>query len=383
MSGPTDWGSWVSFGFPSVGLADYERMAVAQNQDGHLEVFVVGSDGAVWHRWQTAPNGNWSEWAPFGQPNGVSFAVNSVPPIQVEQNADGRVEVFLLGSDDNVWHIWQTAQNNGWSGWGNLGRPNSIPIGGSSLVRNQGGELEIFVENNNTGELWSIRQVDPNGKRGWVANWTSLGSPSPGIRSFSAVVNANKQLEVLAIGGAGAIWHNVRGGFPPAWRGWSVVVGAPSGVSLSVFEAVRPNQDGRRELVCLDSNNNYWHTWQSSPRPDQWSGFWDNFGQPPGGTRQGFDMRLDSNGLLEGLTWGNDFRTYQISQSAPNNGWTGWSVLSSDITVFKAPLMVMSQNQNGHWRLSPMARTVYGTSHKSGKKSKVRYLNHGSVSLTG
>jgi hypothetical protein len=67
----------------------------------------------------------------------------------------------------------------------------------------------------------------------------------------------------------------------------------------------------------------------------------------PGGTRQGFDLRLDSNGLLEGLTWGNDFRTYQISQSAQNNGWTGWSVLSSDITVFKASLMVMSQNQNG------------------------------------
>lgn len=227
----------------------------------------------------------------------------------------------------------------------------AFTLGLSSLVRNQGRELEIFIKNNNTGELWSIRQVDPSGNPGWVANWTSLGFPSPAIRSFSAIVNANHQLEVLAIGGDGAIWHNVRRFNPTrlewVWSGWSVVVGAPSGVSLSVIEAVRPNQDGRVELVCLDSNNNYWHTWQSSPRPDQWSGFWDDFGQPPGGTRQGFDLRLDSNGLLEGLTWGNDFRTYQISQSAQNNGWTGWSVLSSDITVFKASLMVMSQNQNG------------------------------------
>jgi hypothetical protein len=178
-------------GFPPVGLADYERMAVAQNQDGHLEVFVVGSDGAVWHRWQTAPNGRiWSEWATFGQPNGVSFAVQFVSPIQVEQNDDGRLEVFLAGSDNNVWHIWQRAINNG---WGSLGRPNvPLPLGLSSLVRNQGRELEIFIKNNDTVELWSRRQVDPSGNQGWVANWTSLGFPSPAIRSFSAVVNANK-----------------------------------------------------------------------------------------------------------------------------------------------------------------------------------------------
>jgi hypothetical protein len=37
------------------------------------------------------------------------------------QNADGRLEVFGVGTDNVLWHMWQTAPNNGWSGWVSLG----------------------------------------------------------------------------------------------------------------------------------------------------------------------------------------------------------------------------------------------------------------------
>ena len=46
---------------------------------------------------------------------GVIFA-----PV-VGNNADGRLEVFVRGTDGALWHIWQTAPNNGWSGWASLG----------------------------------------------------------------------------------------------------------------------------------------------------------------------------------------------------------------------------------------------------------------------
>jgi len=39
----------------------------------------------------------------------------------VANNADGRMEAFARGTDDALWHIWQTAPNNGWSGWASLG----------------------------------------------------------------------------------------------------------------------------------------------------------------------------------------------------------------------------------------------------------------------
>ena len=75
-------------------------------------MFAQGSDGALWHIWQTAPNNGWSSWASLG---------GWISDIVVGQNADGRLELFVVGSDHALWHNWQTAPNNGWSGWASLG----------------------------------------------------------------------------------------------------------------------------------------------------------------------------------------------------------------------------------------------------------------------
>ncbi|MEW2401774.1 hypothetical protein [Streptomyces sp. NPDC046862] len=39
---------------------------VFRNADGRLEVFARGTDGALWHTWQTRPNGGWGGWATLG-----------------------------------------------------------------------------------------------------------------------------------------------------------------------------------------------------------------------------------------------------------------------------------------------------------------------------
>ncbi len=41
--------------------------------------------------------------------------------LEVGKNADGRLEVFVRGSDKALYHKWQTAPNNGWSGWASMG----------------------------------------------------------------------------------------------------------------------------------------------------------------------------------------------------------------------------------------------------------------------
>jgi hypothetical protein len=64
-----------------------------------MEVFVRGTDNALWHIWQTTPNGTWSGWASLG-------GVLTSDPI-VASNADGRLEVFVRGTDNALWHIWE------------------------------------------------------------------------------------------------------------------------------------------------------------------------------------------------------------------------------------------------------------------------------------
>jgi C1A family cysteine protease len=115
------WSGWASLG----GWID--APVVARNADGRLEVFVIGSDHALWHQWQTAPNNGWSGWASLG---------GWIDELSVGQNADGRLEVFARGSDKALWHQWQTAPNNGWSGWASLGGwIDRIAVGQNAPVR--------------------------------------------------------------------------------------------------------------------------------------------------------------------------------------------------------------------------------------------------------
>lgn len=86
--------------------------AARRQAGGRLEVFVRGSDKALWHKWQVAPNDGWSGWASMG---------GWIDRLAVGQNADGRLEVFARGSDGALWHKWQVAPNDGWSGWASLG----------------------------------------------------------------------------------------------------------------------------------------------------------------------------------------------------------------------------------------------------------------------
>jgi hypothetical protein len=85
------------------------------NADGRLDVFVRGTDNVLYHRWQTTPGGAWSEWA------GLGGQFTSDP--FVAHNKDGRLDVFVRGTDNGVQHIRQAAPNNSsnWTAWEALG----------------------------------------------------------------------------------------------------------------------------------------------------------------------------------------------------------------------------------------------------------------------
>jgi hypothetical protein len=65
--------------------------------------------------------GPWSGWSSLGG------TITSDPAVAV--NSDGRLEVFARGTDDALWHIWQTAPHAGpWSGWSSLGGTLFTPV---------------------------------------------------------------------------------------------------------------------------------------------------------------------------------------------------------------------------------------------------------------
>src|SRR5437763_2735898 len=130
---------WSSLGTPAP-LAEFPPSpTVGRNADGRLEVFYTDKIGEIWHIWQTAPNGTWSSWASLNKPPNISFSTGTA----VDENADGRLEVFTVGSDGALWHIWQSTAGGGWyNTWFSSGKPSGINLQSSpTLVRNADGRL--------------------------------------------------------------------------------------------------------------------------------------------------------------------------------------------------------------------------------------------------
>jgi hypothetical protein len=166
-----EWSRWRSY--PTGGPNLFGSPAVARSADGHLELFVLGDDGALWHMWQIAPKNGWSQWVSHGAPPGL--LLNSAPSVAAGE--DGRLDVFIVSQEAALWHIGKTAANSGWSDWVSHGSPSGVLFGSDStpvVASSADGHLELFVVGND-GRLWQMRQTAPNG--GW-SGWRPHDAPS-------------------------------------------------------------------------------------------------------------------------------------------------------------------------------------------------------------
>jgi len=291
-------------------------LTAIRNADGRLEVFARGTDAALWHIWQTARSNGWSGWGSLG---GWITGRNAVV-----RNADGRLEIFVRGADGALWHQWQTAPSNGWSGWASLG-------GGISdlftVGVNADGRIEVFAQGTDHG-LWHIWQTAPS--NGW-SGWAPMGGQIQTV--LSVANNADGRLEVFTKGLDNALWHIWQTAPSNGWSGW----GSMGGALLDLLAAGR-NADGRLELFVRGTDSGLYHIWQTSPS-DGWSG-WGSMG---GAINDVLVLGTNADGRLEVFARGTDNGLWHQWQTAPSNGWSGWAPMGGQI----ADLAAVDNNADG------------------------------------
>src|ERR1700731_1751704 len=119
---------------------------VNAQRDGRLELFVFAIDGGLWHIWQTAWSNGWSGWSAAGGAEQW--------PVAMAPNGDGRLIVFLTGNVING--IEQTAWSNGWGAGPALGSPVGEGVSVPTVAANADGRLIMFTPS--VGQLWRVEQ---------------------------------------------------------------------------------------------------------------------------------------------------------------------------------------------------------------------------------
>jgi len=299
--------NWNSLG-TRVPRTDF--LFVGRNADGRLEVFVGSRNSELWHIWQTSPGSTWSTWGSLNKPPNTSYISSAA----VGQNADGRLEVFTVGADGALWHIWQTAPNGTWSTWDSLGKPSNVDLSFPAVGKNADERIEVFTVGTD-GALWHIWQTAADGP--WYHTWFSSGKPSAStVSEIIPVVSqdADGRLEIFTLAG-GILWHIWQTAPNGTWSAWNTL-NQPSYVQFTTRPTVGKNKDGRLEPLIISYDGALWHLWQTSPG-GPWSA-WDSLGAPP---NVGFYTPVvseNADGRLE---------VFAPNDAASENGlWHTWQV---------------------------------------------------------
>ena len=262
------WSDWKSLGTPASNITLTAQFTVGRNQDGRQEIFAAGNDGNVWQIWQTAPNGGWSNWARLGQPGA---GIRHPDRLTVGRNRDGRQELFVMGADDALWHVWQLAPNLGWSMWESLRKPRdpALPeprdrdISEPVVRANADGHLEVFAPGN--GAFCNRWQEAPNSTVWRHQGWNAKPKPRPGVglTSIEAALNFENRIEAVGLADDGALWHSWQIDIAPNWSEWNSLSAPAAKIRTAERVSIGTTQDGRLDAAVVGQDGAVWHTVQT------------------------------------------------------------------------------------------------------------------------
>lgn len=217
--------SWSAISGPRA-----KRIAAATSTDGRVELFYIGMNDQVYHHWENSPGGNISSWESLGGGAKEIAAARS----------GSNWEVFVVGGDNAIYRA--TQQNHSWQ------RMNGTYAYDVAAATSRDGRVELFHIAGGRNVMHAWQSSPGSGFGGWVdmGGWTtSIGASSVG----------NGEFEIFAIGSGATIWRIA------PWSGfdrWQQLAGGASQVAAAM------NPDGRVEILVVGGNGQLYHAWQKS-----------------------------------------------------------------------------------------------------------------------
>jgi len=256
--------------------------AITAWSGGRLDVFVRGTDDALWHKAYDSNTGQWTAWDSLG-------GVLRSAPGAVSWGTD-RIDVFVRGTDDAVWHRW--LENGAWSVWESLGGVVTSSPAAAATAFNR---IDLLAKGTDN-RIWSRRWSGESWNNWAPTVGQEFASGPAATNSTGQVIAAAKGTDnggyVFATDSTNTTWQNpapiggvivddpaltwrpadksvyVRGTDNQLWMwhyddantpGWTGLGG-----QLTAGPAAVLSSPVRTDIVVRGTDNAIWHTWGSS-----------------------------------------------------------------------------------------------------------------------
>ena len=267
VASSSNWTSFASFG--GVGLGHLSTLAYP---DGHIEVFALADDGAIWHNVST--KSSWGGWQSMGAITGA-FASGAGPILW----NDGHGEIFAIDATGGAWHdATNTASPPVWGGW--------KPIAGGPLAsrpipaRWADGHVQVFARGTDDVLYMS------DSSSGVFAAFTAL-NPTQTLAGYpSVLVYPDYGPEIFARAASGEVMHMWNsapdaGGATGSWSAWASDLNEV--LSSDPLAWMRP--DGLAEVFGVDGSGNLVKSLHDGPTWSAWATLGTGFDACVGGTK--------------------------------------------------------------------------------------------------
>ncbi len=259
--------NWTSIGLlTSSQVSTTAKLAVGNWANGSMDLFVIGTDGVLYHNYQTAPNGGWFGFVSLGG----SWQQDA--DIAVGSEKDGRLNVFLIGNTGNLYHNWQTAVNGtSWNGFSDLSGALAEQVR-LTVGRNSNGRLEAFTLGTD-GVAYTTSETSSNSPTSWTS-WSGMGGVWEVDAKPVVAADQNGALELFLIGSTGNMYHNYQTSPSGSWSGWVELNGS---FTQNVRPCVGMNKSGTLEVFLTGPSADMQHAYETAPNSTTWSG-WSSLG---------------------------------------------------------------------------------------------------------
>ncbi|HWS53304.1 MAG TPA: hypothetical protein VN228_04235 [Pyrinomonadaceae bacterium] len=157
----TPGGSWSGWGqWPDMGSVI--DVSAAQQNDGRVQLWVIDDQSQLWSCWQTSPGGGWTGWSgPNWNGSPAFFNIEAV-----QQGGSRGAQVWGITRDYTLMTSYQESPGGGWSGWFAWPYPNTPQVIEMAAAQQNDGRVQLWVITSD-GVLISTYQTSPGG------NWTN------------------------------------------------------------------------------------------------------------------------------------------------------------------------------------------------------------------
>jgi len=306
-------------------------VTVAYTENSRLDIFVLGMDDQIWHRDQpnyTSPGDEWNPWASLGG----AFKDGPV----VTRGPEGRLMVFSRGFNNAVFFRSQIKANAGPTEWGPWESLSGELYSKPAVAVDSEGTVHVFGKGKDNTVLHRYQSANASGI--YWGEWENLGSSLSGAPSV--IVDAEGLMHVFGRSTDRSLFHLYQLPEPGVlrWGNWKTM----GGTLASQPRLATLNSDSNLlEVVVRGPDKSYWVKAQVKTLDD--NVMWSSWGTLGGVFASAPSTIVNHDGMIDVFGRGVDQRVYGKHQYMTEEGtaftpWTDYGgAASSAIEVGRRP----------------------------------------------